>query len=51
MPKYRVIRPTAAVALLVLLLVGILRMLLDIVIKAIAIARVRGCGWWLMGAF
>ena len=25
--------------------VGILRMLLDIVI------RVRGCGWWLMGAF
>jgi hypothetical protein len=39
------------VALLVLFLVGILRMLLDIVIRAIAIARVRGCGWWLMGAF
>ncbi len=34
-----------------LFLVGILRMLLDIVIRAIAIARVRGCGWWLMGAF
>jgi hypothetical protein len=48
---YRVIGPTAAVALLVLFLVGILRMLLDIVIRAIAIARVRGCGWWLMGAF
>ncbi len=27
------------------------RMLLDIVIRAIAIARFRGCGWWLMGAF
>jgi hypothetical protein len=39
------------VALLVLFLVGILRMLLDIVIRAIAIARIRGCGWWLMGAF
>jgi hypothetical protein len=26
-------------------------MLLDIVIRAIAIARIRGCGWWLMGAF
>ncbi len=39
------------VALLVLFLVGILRMLLDIVIRAIAIARVLGCGWWLMGAF
>jgi type VI protein secretion system component VasK len=48
---YRVIGPTAVVALLVLFLVGILRMLLDIVIRAIAIARVRGCGWWLMGAF
>ncbi len=50
-PMYRVIGPTAAVALLVLFLVGILRMLLDIVIRTIAIARVRGCGWWLMGAF
>jgi hypothetical protein len=49
-PMYRVIRPTA-VALLVLFLVGILRMLLDIVIRVIAIARIRGCGWWLMGAF
>ncbi len=44
-PMYRVIGPTAAVVLLVLFLVGILRMLLDIVIRAIAIARVRGCGW------
>ena len=26
-------------------------MLLDIVIRAVAIAKVRGCGWWLMGAF
>jgi hypothetical protein len=50
-PMYRVIGPTAAVALLMLFLVGILRMLLDIVIRAIAIARVRVCGWWLMGAF
>ncbi len=32
-------------------LVGILRMLLDIVIRAITIARIQGCGWWLMGAF
>jgi hypothetical protein len=46
-----VIGPTAEVALLVLFLVGILSMLLDILIRAIAIARIRGCGWWLMGAF
>ena len=45
------IGPTAAVALLVLFLVGILSMLLDILIRAIAIARIRGRGWWLMGAF
>jgi hypothetical protein len=48
-PMYQVIRPTA-VALLVLFLVGILKMLLDIVIRVIAIARIRGCEWWLMGA-
>ncbi len=50
-PMYRVIGPTAAVALLVLFLVATLRMLLDIVIRAIAFAGVQGCGWWLMGAF
>ncbi len=42
---------TEAVALLVLFLVDILRMLLDIVVRVIAIAKVRGCRWWLMGAF
>ena len=50
-PMYRVIGPTAAMTLLVLFLVGILRMVLDIVVRAVAIAKVRGCGWWLMGAF
>ncbi len=40
-PMYRVIRPTTAVALLVLFLVGILRMLLDIVIRVIAIADIN----------
>ena len=50
-PMYRVIGPTAAVALLILFLVGVARMLADIEVRAIAIARVRGCGWWLIGAF
>jgi hypothetical protein len=50
-PMYRVIGPTAAVALLILFLVGVVRMLADIVVRAIAIARVPGCGWWLIGAF
>jgi hypothetical protein len=50
-PMYRYIGPTATMALVVLFLIGVVRMLLDIVIRAVAIARVRGCGWWLMGAF
>ncbi len=50
-PMYRVIGPTAALALLILFLVGVVRMLADIVVRAIAIARVQGCGWWLIGAF
>jgi hypothetical protein len=44
-PIYRVNGPTAAVALLILFLVGILRMTLNIVIQVIMIARVRDCGW------
>ncbi len=50
-PMYRFIGPAATRALIVLFLVGIVRMLLDIVVRAVAIAKVRGCGWWLMGAF
>jgi hypothetical protein len=50
-PMYQMIGPTAAVALLVLFLVRILRMFLNIIIRTIAIAKTRGCGWWLLSAF
>jgi hypothetical protein len=50
-PIYQVIGLSVTVALLILLLVSILRMALDIMGRAIAIARARSCGWWLMGAF
>ncbi|MFN9907572.1 MAG: hypothetical protein ACK56F_15850, partial [bacterium] len=49
-PLYRLLGPTAMIAILILYLVGIVRMMLDIVVRAIAIARVRGCGLWLLGA-
>jgi hypothetical protein len=39
------------VVLLILLLVGILRMALNNLSQAIAIARARSCRWWLTGAF
>jgi hypothetical protein len=48
---YQVIGLSVTVALLILLLVGILRMALNITVRAVAIARARSCGWWLMGAF
>jgi hypothetical protein len=50
-PMYQVIGLSVAVALLMLLLMSILRMVLDIMIRAITMARVRSWGWWLMGAF
>jgi hypothetical protein len=37
---YRFIGPAATIALIVLFLVGIVRMLLDIVVRAVAIAKV-----------
>ncbi len=40
MPMYRFIGPTATIALVVLFLIGIARMLQDIVIRAVAITRV-----------
>jgi hypothetical protein len=39
-PMYRFIGPTATIALVVLFLIGVARMLLDIVIRAVAITRV-----------
>ncbi len=50
-PMYQVIGLSVTVALLILLLVSILRMALDIVIRAIATAKARSCEWWLMKAF
>jgi hypothetical protein len=50
-PMYQVIGLSVTVALLILLLVSILRMVLNIAIRAIAVARARSCRWWLTGAF
>jgi hypothetical protein len=44
-PMYQVIGLSVTVALLILLLGSILRMALDIVILAIAIAKARSWGW------
>jgi hypothetical protein len=49
-PMYQVIGLSVTVALLILFLMSILIMVMDIMIRAIMIARGRSCGWWLMGA-
>jgi hypothetical protein len=44
-PLYRLIGPTAVIVILVMFIVGMARMLVDILVRAIIIARVRGCFW------
>jgi hypothetical protein len=49
-PLYRLIGPTAVIVILVMFIMGMARMLLDILVRAVIIARVRGCGFWMFGA-
>ena len=41
-PLYRLIGPTAVIVILVMFILGMARMLVDILVRAIIIARVRG---------
>jgi hypothetical protein len=47
---YRLIGPATVIVILVMFIMGMVRMLLDILVRAIVIARVRGCGFWMFGA-
>ena len=49
-PLYRLIGPTAVIVILVMFILGMARMLVDILVRAIIIARVRGWGFWMFGA-
>jgi hypothetical protein len=49
-PLYRLIGPTAVIVILVMFIVGMARMLVDILVRAVIIARVRGWGFWMFGA-
>ncbi len=49
-PLYRLIGPTAVIVIVVMFIVGMARMLIDILVRAIIIARVRGWGFWMFGA-
>jgi hypothetical protein len=49
-PLYRFIGPAAITIIFVLFLVGVIRLTLTVIVRAIAIFRVRGPGVWLLGA-
>jgi hypothetical protein len=49
-PLYRLISRTAVIVILIMFIVGMARMLLDILVRAVIIAKVRGCGFWMFGA-
>ncbi len=49
-PLYRFIGPAAVIVILIMFIVVMVRMLLGILVRAIVIARVRGCGFWMFGA-
>jgi hypothetical protein len=46
---YQLVGPTAVIIILIMFVVGIVRML-DIMVRAICIARMRGCWFWMFGA-
>jgi hypothetical protein len=50
MPLYRLVGSTAVIIILIMFIVGMVRMLLDIMVRTIVISRVRGCGFWMFGA-
>jgi hypothetical protein len=49
-PLYRLIGPTAVIVILVMFIVGMARILVDILVRAVIIARVRGWGFWMLGS-
>ena len=49
-PLYWLVGPTAVIIILIMFIVGMVRMLLDIIVRAIIIAWMRGCGFWMFGA-
>jgi hypothetical protein len=49
-PLYRFIGPAAITIIFILFLVGLIRLVLTVVIRAITIVRLRGPGIWLIGA-
>jgi hypothetical protein len=47
---YQPVGPAAVIIILIMFIVGMVRMLLDIMVRAIVIAGVRGCAFWMFRA-
>jgi hypothetical protein len=49
-PLYRLVGPTGVIIILIMFILGMVRMLLDILMRVIIIARAHGCVFWMFGA-
>jgi hypothetical protein len=49
-PLYRLIGPKTVIVILVMFIIGMARMLVDILVRVMIITRVRGWGFWMFGA-
>jgi hypothetical protein len=49
-PLYWLVEPAAVIIILVMFIVGMVRMLLEIMVRAMVIAHLHGCGFWMFGA-
>jgi hypothetical protein len=50
-PLYRIIGPASMIVIFVLFFVGMTRIAITILFRAVVLGRTRGCGYWVMAAF
>jgi hypothetical protein len=50
-PLYRIIGPASIIVIFVLFFVGMTRIAITILFRAVVLGRTRSCGYWVMAAF
>jgi hypothetical protein len=50
-PLYRIIGPASMIVIFILFFVGVTRLVLTVLFRAIVLGRTKGCGYWIMAAF
>jgi hypothetical protein len=50
-PLYRIIGPASMIVIFILFFVGVTRLVITVLFRAIVLGRTKGCGYWIMAAF